>query len=119
LISHLFLPIEQIRPGQNKDLEIKPILGDIPSFSGQSINFCFNAEARQRTIRDGFLVQPRFRRRRRYAGYGIARCVFPISNACWALGSMSTILRATPKDCGKRSSMQEARKARHGRRRLA
>jgi hypothetical protein len=64
LISHLFLPIEQIRPGQNKDLEIKPILGDIPSFLDQSINFCFNAEALRRTIRGGF------RRRCRYDGYG-------------------------------------------------
>jgi hypothetical protein len=45
LISHLFLPIKQIKPAPKRGREIKPILGDVPAFLGQLINFCFNAEA--------------------------------------------------------------------------
>jgi hypothetical protein len=45
LISHLFLPIRQVKPASKRERKIKPILGDVPAFLGQLINFCFNAEA--------------------------------------------------------------------------
>ena len=45
LISHLFLPIKRMLPGQKKEREIKPLLENIPAFLNYPINFCFNVEA--------------------------------------------------------------------------
>jgi hypothetical protein len=43
LISHLILPIKQMR-SWNKEREIKPFVGNIPVFLSYSIIFCFNVE---------------------------------------------------------------------------
>jgi hypothetical protein len=43
LISHLFLPIKQMRSWK-KEREIKPFVGNIPVFLNYSIIFCFNVE---------------------------------------------------------------------------
>src|SRR5260370_42517344 len=45
LISHLFLPIKRMLPGQKKEREIKQLLENIPAFLNYPINFCFNVEA--------------------------------------------------------------------------
>jgi hypothetical protein len=44
LISHLFLPIKQMPRGKKEEWEIKPLLGNIPAFLSQLINFYFNGE---------------------------------------------------------------------------
>lgn len=40
LIGHFFLPI--CWPDEEKEQEIKPLLGDIPEFLNSTINFYFN-----------------------------------------------------------------------------
>ena len=41
LISHLFLPIKQMPPGEKKGREIKPLLGNIPTIFELSDQFLF------------------------------------------------------------------------------
>jgi len=45
LISHLFLPIKQMPPTREQEQEIKPLLGNIPTFSPDPINIYFNARS--------------------------------------------------------------------------
>jgi hypothetical protein len=45
LISHLFLPIKQMPPRREEEQEIKPLLGNIPTFSPDPINIYFNARS--------------------------------------------------------------------------
>src|SRR5712671_4478330 len=52
LISHLFLPIKQM-PWIKEEVEIKPLLGNIPVFLSLLINFYFNGTVAR--DRGGFL----------------------------------------------------------------
>jgi hypothetical protein len=56
LISHLFLPIKQMPPGQKKGREIKPLSGNTPAFFELFDQFLFQYGSPQRTIETACLT---------------------------------------------------------------
>jgi hypothetical protein len=63
LISHLFLPIKQMPPGEKEETRNQAAFGKNPHFFELSDQFLFQCEKPSAHDRGGFLVQHRFRSR--------------------------------------------------------